>query len=500
MRFAIWAAVSTEAQASGDKVSLAEQEQRCRVIANGKGWQETAGPYIVPGESRTRWVNLRDAEREIPQLRQMLDDAHDGRFNVLVLYDYNRLRELLDPVSRTLAHYGVQIYSVSQPIEPLPPERYSPYATDSAWMMQGLAQIISRAQISDLRRKYAYAMPRRVTQKGLQHQIPYGYRKPPGQEHNRDAIPEPDPHTSQAVRGMAERLLRGASIREIIAWLDEEGYPPPRGRQWWPQTVRAILSNPFYAGWVRFGVSRVRLDPRTGKRIRDYTGDNMVKARGRHQPLWDDDTHQQLLDELTRRGRRYRGIRANAFSHLVRCGVCGASMWRYQNGPRSVPDRLIWRCSNMGQCRNSVTDADLRVQVAEALQIVLDALRTQGPDEVLPIENRNEIAHLKRKQHELDIRRERLERAYLAGVIDLEALRRYRAEMDREERQIVEEARRIEGKYKHRQQVINAMLELSGVDVAVWLSEQPREANGVLRQILEAITVTKGEVRLKFNA
>src|SRR5688500_15256115 len=97
LRFAVWSAVSTSAQAEQDKASLHEQEEKCRATSFTKGWRESAGPYIVPGESRTRWVNLRDAEREIPALHAMLEDGKRGLYDILALYDYNRLRDLLDP-------------------------------------------------------------------------------------------------------------------------------------------------------------------------------------------------------------------------------------------------------------------------------------------------------------------------------------------------------------------------------------------------------------------
>ena len=116
IRFAILIAVSSKAQAEDDKVSLAVQEQRCRETGLARGWVEVSGPYSVPGESRQRWVNLRDAELAIPQLKIMLDDAQAHKFDVLVIYDYNRLRDLLDPVSKSLSHYNAQIFSVSQPV------------------------------------------------------------------------------------------------------------------------------------------------------------------------------------------------------------------------------------------------------------------------------------------------------------------------------------------------------------------------------------------------
>jgi len=126
IRFSIWTAVSTAAQAEDDKESLHEQEVKSRASALTKGWQEVQ-VYSVPGESRTRYVNLRDAEEDIPPLRSMLEDAKAGRFDILVLWDYNRLRDLLDPVAKTLSNYGVQLYSINQPTEPLAPEEFKEY-------------------------------------------------------------------------------------------------------------------------------------------------------------------------------------------------------------------------------------------------------------------------------------------------------------------------------------------------------------------------------------
>jgi hypothetical protein len=58
IRFAVLTAVSTKAQAADDKVSLGEQFDACRERAARRGWLETAGPYIIPGQSRTRYVDL----------------------------------------------------------------------------------------------------------------------------------------------------------------------------------------------------------------------------------------------------------------------------------------------------------------------------------------------------------------------------------------------------------------------------------------------------------
>jgi hypothetical protein len=54
VKFAIFAAVSTKTQAAADKISLPAQVERCRQAGQGHGWSESAGPFIAPGQSRTR--------------------------------------------------------------------------------------------------------------------------------------------------------------------------------------------------------------------------------------------------------------------------------------------------------------------------------------------------------------------------------------------------------------------------------------------------------------
>ena len=253
IRYAIWTAVSTTNQATDDKISLTEQERHCRAVGAAKGWHEIA-LYKVPGESRTRWVNLRDAEKAIPALRQMLQSAKDGAFDILILYDYNRLRDLLDPVAKVLTSYGVQIYSVSQPIEPAAPAEYNAWSSDSESMMRGMSQIISRAQINDLRRKFKYGMPARIKSGLPKGFISYGYRKPPGHETDRKAIPVADPIKSAVVIQIKDLYLSGRSLWQIAHHLNGQNIPTPAGRSKWANThVRTILKNRFYVGEVYIG-------------------------------------------------------------------------------------------------------------------------------------------------------------------------------------------------------------------------------------------------------
>lgn len=346
MNFAIWSAVSTAAQAASDKVSLKVQQDSCRASAASKTWLETAGPFIVSGESRTRWVNLRDAEDNIPALREMLNSAKRGEFNVLVMYDFNRLRDLLDPVARVLADYGVQIYSLSQPIEPSPPELFNADTSDTSSMLQSMSGITSRAEINNLRRHYRDKMPTRITTHGLHAgtgKPPYGYRKPPGHEFDSKAVLIPDPATARIAIQIKDWYLSGQSYTHIARQLNDQKIPSPGGSIWRPFSVSYILSSSFYAGLVTWGSRKTKRDRRTGT-LKRYKA-APVTNHGKHSPLWDEATYARLCAEIARRGPAHSGWRTRQLSRLLYC-TCGKVLWVQVNNFYTPKGDWLWVCSS----------------------------------------------------------------------------------------------------------------------------------------------------------
>ncbi len=366
MKYAIWAAVSTALQAEDDKESLHEQEVKARKVATAKGWEEAA-VYVVPGESRTRYVNLRDAEESIPALRAMLEDAKAGRFDIVVMWDYNRLRDLLDPVAKTLANYGVQLYSVNQPTEPMEPADFNPYASDTESMMRGMSQIISRWQISDLRRKYRFGVKARVDRGLPALKIPYGYMKPPGMEGEPKVIPLPHPVHSLVVVDIKNNFLRHLSIRQIVDYLTSR-YPTPTGiPEWSRQTIRKILFNPFYAGKVSFGRRLTVHDSRLNTK-RLVTNINPYMRDGAHVPLYPYEDYLKILTEFEVRSSLPTQVRY-PWSGMLQCGECG-------HGLRRKEGRYV--CEN---CRAVIIhDPELQKTVGPALQSSLRDLRPEPAD------------------------------------------------------------------------------------------------------------------------
>jgi site-specific DNA recombinase len=497
-RAAIWAAVSTETQAASDKVSLGAQEELCRSLLTSRGWHEVSGPYVVPGASRTRWVNLRDAEREIPQLGLMLDDAQAARFNLLVLYDFNRLRDLLDPVSRTLAAYGTQVFSVSQPVDPLPPEEFDGYTADTSSMVQGLSQIISRAQIADLRRKYRVAMPRRVKEFGLPaNGIPYGYAKPQGRETDRKAVPVQISQEIETLQLIRNLFLSGHSRADIALALTSMGIPPPRSH-WNPATIGMLLTNPFYCGLVVFGRSRVKADPRSGqrKRLQGLPRSMWAIGQGKHEPLWTQDEFEEVQEEIRRRRGRNIGIRRPVYqlSSILRCAECGSTLGRFRNGPRGESDGAIWRCYlGSSHPRASISEARALSQLAGHLHALLDGVSLPA----LPVSVKTGSPAPSPEQ--LSAKRLRYQRAYGDGLMSYEDFAGRIRELDEQAELIARRANQQTSHRRHRK-TVDRLAGILGALPAFLSDAPPLEVNQALRDLLEGIVVGRGmivEVQLR---
>jgi hypothetical protein len=500
MRYAIWAAVSTKPQAAAGKLSLPSQVERCRQAALAHAWTESAGPFIVPGQSRTRYISLRDAEAAIPELAEMLNSAQARRFDVLVMVDLNRFRELMDQVFRTLSGYGIQLYALQSPFEPVPPERYDLETAQTVGMLVGINQITSRAEVNQIRLKYKIGIPNRI-KNGLPFQLPWGYvyHRTGDRSLDRLAIPQPDPPRAALLVALKDELLRGRSIRQLCDQLVISGYAPPRGLVWHPQTVRDILRNPFYAGQVRFGLSTTTYDSRSDLSLKTRRPAPLHSAPGKHIPIWDNATHQAILDELARRGKDYRGRSNNQFTGLMHCGECDAAEWMNYNGKRG-PSRQIWRCSKNPSTHPKLPHVDALQRIGQALARSLPAKSEQL--HALPPAGQNDallttLADLRRQ-------RARLEEAYLAGTFPLETYSARSVGLEERLHALQAQLANKDAQLRRRGAWAEQLTQLGNLaeSLPAWLaSDDPAHVNLLLHQLLDAIVIMQdGSVDLRYKA
>jgi hypothetical protein len=482
MRFAIWAAVSTRAQAdenNKDKESLPNQEKTCRNTARSKGWIEAAGPFIVPGKSRTRWVNLRDAENEIPQLKAMLESAAQKGFDVLVMYDYNRLRDLLDPVSKTLDAYGVQRYSINQPIEPITPEKFKPHVSDSESIMRGMNQVYSRMQIADLQRKYEQHVPARARRGLYALRIPWGYTR------SDSGIPNIVPSQARIVIEIKDMWLEGKSSRVILAHLNKH-YPTPReAGEWSRPTIVTMLKNPFYAGKTSFGRYKVVRDPynNTKQVLKNQTP--IVLADGQHEALYSWEDYQAILAEFERRAN-LPNANHYTFSGLLICSVCSRRLyhWKEKKGG-------LWRCAypREGGGKNHILLWD-----TEAMRIIPLAIQKAVEDlNVLPEPHLSQTLQDEDVLNDLRAQRKKIQTFAEKGIYNPdEAAQKIKAiEQQVAALKDVEQKRRYQDAKRRQWMLATQEIKRNLSEVPDTIREEnPREVNQILLRLCRAIVIS----------
>ena len=149
----------------------------------------------------------------------------------------------------------------------------------------------------------------------------------------------------------------GSSV--IAKQLDREGIPSPSGGRWAAYTVRDILSNPTYAGFVRWSwrptvrkvVDGVLVETRPVNKA-------MALTDGLHPPIIPRDQWQRAQDIMASRAYLpMPGNRTivNPLAGLVYCEQCGRSLVRLKGHRGNARDMLM--CPNKDcTCKGSTLD------------------------------------------------------------------------------------------------------------------------------------------------
>jgi site-specific DNA recombinase len=495
IRYARWAAVSTAEQAK--KVSIKDQLDKGLEAGVQYGWVETHAPFVVPGQSRTKFISLYHAEKEIPELRNMIECASRGEFDLIYVYDLNRFRSLMLQIFEVFCDFGVQIFNGAAPHTPVEPEAYTPEVQNARRQHIKLGDIISEEESNRLQKQNRDKMPKRVTEKGLHAGIgkpPYGYRKPRGFEKDPDAVLEPNPETAPIVHKIKDMLFEGKSINTIKDELNQKGIPSPTGKVWRHDSVGYILRNSFYSGTTVFGVTRRQRDRRSGT-VKKVRGLNPQTGKGRHEPLWDEKMQAKIRMELSRRGKDHAGRRTRTLSHLLYCH-CEQRMWVRYEKFYSDKGEIVWSCRTRKGGHAHIKDSLAKEKFTAAF--IEELKKESGVDIPEPADTRN---LLEAKIKELEKKQRRWADGFEKGDIDSQEYAE-RTKVIRD--QIADVKKEIDGMVEtsllisEKQDGLKAILEIIEELPDYIRDGDPVEVNSILRSLMNRAIVTEaGEVEIK---
>ncbi len=330
-----------------------------------------------------------------PKFQQLMADAAEGRFDVVLVFHTSRFARSQVEARRykqlLRERLGIRVVSVTQPMGEDPTD-------PSAFLAESIHEMFDEYYSVSLSFWTRSGLKEKARQGHLVGRLPWGYVRDPVTK-----IAVPDPGRAPFVRELFERYAKGQeSDRSLAAWLNAKGARTARGREFSKDTVREMLCNATYAGYV------------SGLR------DKSRAIKGLHEAI--------VLDELFDRVQEVRSWRTTVVKpgrpsedYLLRkllcCERCGARM-HGTRGSRAGIRR--YQCSTRrhhGDCKQKIVAAEpLEEQLVEWLcafqpdpelqRRVIDAIGSQADR---PTGEGGE------KRRQLLARLERLRDLYLLG-------------------------------------------------------------------------------------
>ena len=263
-----------------------------------------------------------------------------------------------------------------------------------------------------------------------QSEAPIGYRSPGGGK-----PPVIDPDTVQIPIMIKDLFLSGSTTLQIARKLNDLGYQTKRGNLWDARGVRYVLENPFYAGKSRWNYTE------RGRRLKPT--DEVIYADGNWEPIWDDDTVQQIQQRLAMNMRKVKSRDVSTAKHwlsgLLICSSCGSTL--AFGGATNRRGFQCWKYAK-GQCNEShfISTKQIEALVIDYLeQVTVSANLSYSVIAAEASDNSSRLSELERQLQKLDAKEKRIKSAYQNGI---DTLDEYKANKEAlmEERQIITNA------------------------------------------------------------
>jgi site-specific DNA recombinase len=412
LRAAIYLRVSTGRQAEQD-LSIPDQRTQTQAWTTRRGWRVVA-EYIEPGASAT------DDKR--PEFQKMVERACDGEnaFDVIIVHSFSRFfRDAfgLEFYVRKLAKHSVKLVSITQELGDDPAQV----------MMRQVIALFDEYQSKENAKHVLRAMKENARQ-GFWNgaRPPLGYRTVEAERRGArlkkklviDAVEAEQVHLIFKLFVEGHGGSGPMGIKAIASWLNERGYATRTGGRWGNGRVHALLSNPVYAGRLRFNVK----DSRTYrlKRASEHVYCD-APAIISHELF---DRVQALLKSRNPRVSPPRVVTGPILlTGLAVCASCGGSMTLRAGTSRSGEVYRYYSCNSfIKKGRTACPGRSMRIEKLdnlvtqhladrllqpERLTVLLSALAGRRAEKAAALDRR--LAALAREAEEAD---ERLRRLY----------------------------------------------------------------------------------------
>lgn len=357
-------------------------------------------------------ISGRKADKR-PAFQEMIAKAKDKEHpvDVLLVWKFSRFarnQEESIVYKSLLKKAGVDVISVSEPLAD------GPFGSLIERIIEWMDEYYSIRLSGEVKR----GMLENATRGNYQTAAPFGYRN----DHGSLVIcPEEAEYVRLIFRKFREENVGYITIAKL---LNQLGLKTRRGGIWENRTVKYILQNPAYKGYVRWNVGKENL--RKGPFV---DAPDMICVKGDHEPIiteeYFDAVQEQILKLYKAPKTRPSGSYGHWLGNLVKCSCCGLSV-------TYVKAHDAFQCTGYthGKCPEShfIKASKLEAALIDALEERINSGTLNfSTAPVEPVQLSGEYILLKESLAKLSVREKRIKLAYQNGIDTLDEYKENKA-------------------------------------------------------------------------
>jgi site-specific DNA recombinase len=311
-RAAAYIRVSDESQVQGYSLDA----QRVEIAR----WCERNGYELVLVYADEGVSAHTDKIEKRPQLVRLLEDARQGKFDIVVVHTLDLWARNIGVQRLALSKLGDYDIGFTSATEDF--DYSSPNGSFLLTMLGGAAELFSDQLAVHVRKSQ-----RQRAELGLPlGHVPFGYRTPePGR------VPQLEPREAAAVREVYKRRAEGESTGSLATWLNNQGFKTLKGGIFTAHAVKDMLNCRFHLGKVSY---------------------NTEEYPGQHEAIITEELFQRVQARKVKRAitRTVAGPKG-LLQGMVACGQCGKGVQsdRHRYGGAMYRERHSHQCTTNGR-------------------------------------------------------------------------------------------------------------------------------------------------------
>ena len=325
-----------------------------------------------------------------PEFSRMMNDLRDGKIDCIIVKDLSRLgRNYLESgeyIEMVFPFFRCRFISVT--------DRFDTKYQQADISVQ-LKNMANEMYAKDISRKICSTM-RTIQDQGkfAGSRAPYGYRLDPADKHHLII----DEETAPIVKQLFELLAEGNTVHFVATTMNANGIPSPgrllyergiastdhfKNSKWYMQTVRRILQDEIYLGWMVSGKFRSTYHSTGKKGSQPVPREEWIVTKGTHEPIVTEELFNKVQEYFVRMKEEHgqtavynsKSKKASIFKGHLRCGECGQAM--FLRNKHSHGKVTAWYYCALHENYNASYCVKKAVKKQDVEDIALKLIRTQ---------------------------------------------------------------------------------------------------------------------------